>query len=403
MLLLVSHVKNLVLAAHSNINHNSIKTDTQSIQHYLQTHDMESLFQALDRRFRESERNLNPLLRNEPLSKRKIQRGGGLSYTSQYKLKADLEQAQYLASSNDVELSLEVKELLQEKIIPIYENVLKRIPPLEDLVHGGLYQFQEADLALGIDKYYNRAIHVTSTNSGNEDAQTCTAGLLNPELNITKIQEDWLKGGLDYGETEGGIVVLDDVLSKEAFRKIRKILLESTVFYQTKLPKQFGGYAGAYLDDGLHDRLLLELSQELRNALPTIFKEHALKYLWAYKYDSNYDGINLHADEAAVNVNIWLTPDDANLDPHTGGLVIFSKKPPADWSLGQYNGNTSFVRKELLEPTGFANVTVPFRANRAVIFDSALFHQSDTFHFRKGYENRRINLTILYGNMQRLE
>ena len=93
-------------------------------------------------------------------------------------------------------------------------------------------------------------------------------------------------------------------------------------------------------------------------------------------------------------------PDDANLDPTSGGLVVFTAKPPADWDFVQYNTDTERVRKELLAPTGYANVTIPYRMNRAVIFDSALFHQTDTFRFRPGYKNRRINLTLLYGTMQ---
>jgi hypothetical protein len=32
-----------------------------------------------------------------------------------------------------------------------------------------------------------------------------------------------------------------------------------------------------------------------------------------------------------------------------------------------------------------------------VIFDSDLFHETDAIHFRDGYENRRINVTMLYG------
>jgi len=140
---------------------------------------------------------------------------------------------------------------------------------------------------------------------------------------------------------------------------------------------------------------------ELHKALPRIMKGHPLKYLWAYKYDSEYTGINLHADEAAVNVNIWLTPDEANLDPTSGGLVVFTAKPPEDWNFAEYNTDTDRVVEELLRPTNFANVTIPHKQNRAVIFDSSLFHQTDRYKFKPGYENRRINLTILYGDMQR--
>jgi hypothetical protein len=53
----------------------------------------------------------------------------------------------------------------------------------------------------------------------------------------------------------------------------------------------------------------------------------------------------------------------------------------------------------LLKPTNYANVTIPYKQNRAVLFDSALFHHTDKFKFKKGYENRRINLTLLYGDM----
>jgi hypothetical protein len=103
---------------------------------------------------------------------------------------------------------------------------------------------------------------------------------------------------------------------------------------------------------------------------------------------------------AAVNVNIWLTPDDANLDPSSGGLVVFTAKPPPDWDFTRFNTDTDVVHEMLFKPTGYANHTIPHKQNRAVIFDSALFHHTDKFSFKKGYKNRRINLTLLYGEMQ---
>jgi hypothetical protein len=32
-----------------------------------------------------------------------------------------------------------------------------------------------------------------------------------------------------------------------------------------------------------------------------------------------------------------------------------------------------------------------------VLFDSSLYHRSDSLRFKQGYKNRRINLTLLYG------
>jgi hypothetical protein len=114
-------------------------------------------------------------------------------------------------------------------------------------------------------------------------------------------------------------------------------------------------------------------------------------------------GINLHADEAAVNVNIWISTEGADLqeDDYGGGLVVYTAKPKLSWDFQSYNTNTDFVRKELLEPSNFANVTVKHQPNRCVMFDSALFHQTDKYRFKNGYENGRINLTLLFGEMKK--
>lgn len=70
-----------------------------------------------------------------------------------------------------------------------------------------------------------------------------------------------------------------------------------------------------------------------------------------------------------------------------------------NWDFGSYNTNTEMVVEQLLKPTNFANITIPHKPNRAVIFDSALFHQTDKYSFKQGYENGRINLTLLFGRM----
>ena len=40
---------------------------------------------------------------------------------------------------------------------------------------------------------------------------------------------------------------------------------------------------------------------------------------------------------------------------------------------------------------------MPYRCNRAAIFDGMIVHSTDAFRFKDGYENRRINVTLLYG------
>ena len=43
------------------------------------------------------------------------------------------------------------------------------------------------------------------------------------------------------------------------------------------------------------------------------------------------NGIEAHADDASINVNFWITPDQANLNKKTGGLKIWNKIPPKKW------------------------------------------------------------------------
>ena len=104
----------------------------------------------------------------------------------------------------------------------------------------------------------------------------------------------------------------------------------------------------------------------------------------------------MHADQAAVNVNFWIAPDDANRNPDNGGLVVWDVKAPQDWNFERYNADVPGMRA-FLDSHGAKPIVIPHRANRAVIFDSDLFHETDRIEFKDGYQNRRINVTMLYG------
>ena len=208
--------------------------------------------------------------------------------------------------------------------------------------------------------------------------------VVNPDLAWKDIEQQYLEG-------KPGLVVIDDLLTSEALSSLRAYCLESTFWNELK-----GGYLGAYMPDGFSGRLLLRIASELRPRLPGLLKDHPLRTMWGYKYDPGYPGIGLHADAAGVNVNFWLTPDEANLDPESGGLVIYTQAAPRDGGIDRYTPDGNEIRRHL-DSAGAKSVKVPYRANRAVLFDSALFHESDTFRFRDEYENRRVSVTLAYG------
>jgi hypothetical protein len=95
-------------------------------------------------------------------------------------------------------------------------------------------------------------------------------------------------------------------------------------------------------------------------------------------------------------VNFWVTPDDANLAPDRGGLRVCRTPPPAGWELTSYHADQARV-VTFLEQQADNTLLVPYRENRAVLFESRLFHYSDAPNFDKSYQNHRINLTMLFG------
>ena len=46
---------------------------------------------------------------------------------------------------------------------------------------------------------------------------------------------------------------------------------------------------------------------------------------------------------------------------------------------------------------------IPYRCNRAAIFVSDQYHESQPFVFAAGYAQRRVNLTLLFGDRWRAE
>ncbi|MFM1990151.1 MAG: hypothetical protein RJA99_3108 [Pseudomonadota bacterium] len=221
-----------------------------------------------------------------------------------------------------------------------------------------------------------------------------------PELDVPA--GPLLNDGLDWEAVEAGylgttpnLATVDGLLAPDALAAVRTWCLGATVWNEVKT-----GYLGALMHDGFAHPLLLRIAAELRERMPRVIGDRPLKTMWAFKYDGHFAGIGPHADEAAVNVNFWITPDEANLDPETGGLLVHAHEAPRDWGFRRFNAAPDEVRR-LLEDSGSVATRVPYRANRALIFDSDLFHETDTFRFAPGYANRRVNITMLFGSRDR--
>jgi Flp pilus assembly protein TadD len=212
-------------------------------------------------------------------------------------------------------------------------------------------------------------------------------GALNPSLDPEPVEER-------YHAKRPEVTFIDGLLNETALDGLRRFCQEATIW-----KKDYeNGYCGAFLGDGFASPLLFQIADELRRKFPRIFRHHRLTQAWAFKHDSARRGLNIHADAAAVNVNFWITPDEANLNPATGGLVVYDKEAPSDWNFKEYNSDRNKPKiLSWLEQAGAQAITIPYRANRAVVFNSDLFHETDDVSFKDEYVSRRINITLLYG------
>ena len=81
----------------------------------------------------------------------------------------------------------------------------------------------------------------------------------------------------------------------------------------------------------------------------TVLKKFPLTKAWAFKCNNQMKGIKIHADFAAININFWITPDKANLNKNTGGLLIWDKEAPKNWDFEKYNNNHLEIKNIILK------------------------------------------------------
>ena len=243
------------------------------------------------------------------------------------------------------------------------------------------------------DRAYNRALHLTWPG---RLAKPALRGDFDAGALERRFRERELPPEAGGCEAQNGVTHADGLLSEEALEGLHRWCLESTMWFASR-----PGYVAAFFQEAFNAPLIVQVAEELRQALPTILGEHKLMNMWAFKYAHNasdwpIQGTAVHADVAAVNVNMWLTDDSANEDPEGGGLTIYTKQAPREWGFADYNSLEQVPRiKAFLNDSG--RVVVPHRRNRVVLFNSNLFHETQIPRFRPGYANRRINLTFLFG------
>jgi tetratricopeptide (TPR) repeat protein len=287
-----------------------------------------------------------------------------LAYASRSKLQHDAAQLRHIAKTKRDGKRFELLARAYDVVARDFPDAITR---LDD---------SQLDM-LGDD--YNTAILSAS-------APEIVGGTINPALDAATITAN-------FRQQACAATWFDELLAPAALAALHHYLLESTIWHDFS---HIGGFVASYLEDGLACPLLLQIADDLRKALPEIFGPHPLTQAWAFKGLDGSSAVAAHADDAAVSVNFWVTSDVANLDANAGGLRICRTAPPADWEMSGYDADTEDVLA-FMQRHGDTSLVVPYRENRAAIFQSRLFHASDAPRFASGYANHRINVTLLYG------
>jgi tetratricopeptide (TPR) repeat protein len=293
-----------------------------------------------------------------------------LTHTTPAKLRHDSDQFRHIAKTHREGPRFEL-------LARTYESVAGGLGA-DSNDHEILPLFDDQLTELG--ESYNTPFHIT-------DAPELVSGALNPTLDFDALSRL-------YEDTTPGVAWFDEFLAPKALGLLRRFLLESTIWHDFS---HISGCLAAYLEDGLACPLILQIVDELRAGLSGILKDHPLSQIWAFKGIEQGRGIDVHADDGAISVNFWVTADSANADPEQGGLIIHRKSPPPDWQISDYQADVASIRT-FLGSDDEGKVVIPYRENRAVLFDSRLFHESDAVDFQPGYENHRINITMLFGD-----
>jgi tetratricopeptide (TPR) repeat protein len=207
------------------------------------------------------------------------------------------------------------------------------------------------------------------------------------------LNKNWSDVEDEYLNSTNQILYIDDFLSEEALIELREFCLVSKVWNT----EYYNPFLGATSTNGFISPIHLQIAIELQKKLPKLFGLHKLSQFWGFKYDSTLGkGINVHADFAIHNLNFWITPDEYNNNKNSGGLKVYDVPAPDHWTFKDYNMDTIKIYNFLKDNSANC-VNIPYKFNRAVLFNSAYFHETDEIDFKDEYVGRRVNNTYLFG------
>jgi len=297
-------------------------------------------------------------------------------FVSRAKVKHDLEQLNYLARRRRINLGT------FQGYVRAMKAILRRLES-SDQETAILTQVDFDQL----DGKYGQEIFVYRP-------KRLKGSAINTQLDWKSIEQQLIRSRVSH-------VVVDDFLSPKALQELRRFCLESSIWNYVDPNRS---YLGSYEHHGFYCPLLEQISEELVLSLKSVFSDLQLARQWGFKYPSQSEGARLHADSDAgcLTANFWLTQDGARLRKNSGGLIIHDLRAPLKWGYKHGELSSDYAR-QLVREARPRRWIIPYRANRLVLFDSDLLHETARVDFRPGYTNRRINVTLTFAKSSKAQ
>ena len=196
-----------------------------------------------------------------------------------------------------------------------------------------------------------------------------------------------------YRERRSGAIYFDDLLTPRALATLQRYLRESTIWHDFS---HIGGFVASYLEDGLACPLLLQIADELRAHVSGAARPASADPGLGVQ-GARSGGGGRRARRRCRGQRQFLG-HARRRQPGAGSRRAAGLPHAAACRLGAqvYDADQARI-VTFLEQQADNTLLVPYRENRAVLFESRLFHYSDAPNFDKSYENHRINLTMLFG------
>lgn len=208
--------------------------------------------------------------------------------------------------------------------------------------------------------------------------------MLNPDIDWSAVRHA-LQGRFP-------VAVIDHILSTEALERVRTTLAGSREWHVPNwgrealdLAKRFQRIVEPQIDG------TTGLCTE--TARLTGLGAVRLKSCFAIRCNGNA-GLLPHSDDADVVLNLWLTPNRFNRRPGSGGMTFWDRRVPKGLPKETFT-NAAWVRRYLARSGPAARLQIPYRENRAILFDARMIHQSQPILFTaERPEELRLNLTF---------